>query len=181
MELKKKSIEVFREEVSYFLEKLHKKHTKDREGSFLFLLEQMKEFHNDFKDVYGYLEGDLLLNYINDLRRDGSDRYFTAYRLAYKIYAEFSEEVKGNSIIIRNLHSSIDYYRAIKIINQLYDLKMDTKKISDLKLLMQGTYYIGNISIKVYKNNMNLKITKLKEPKYTIKKRKEIQGVKRAK
>ena len=114
-----------------------------------------------------------MLSYISNTRRKGKESYSVGNKIATSLYDKFDEVIKGKSITIeKSINNIIDYYRAIRIMNDLYNLGIDNDNITSLNLFMYGTHYINDISIKIYKDELKLKITKLSNPRYTIKKRK---------
>lgn len=173
MELRKASVTEFTKKINVFLSELHKKHTEGKMDSMQTMLDKIKCFHDDFIKCYGRIDDDLLLSYISNTRRKGKESYSVGNKIATSLYDKFDEVIKGKSITIeKSINNIIDYYRAIRIMNDLYNLGIDNDNITSLNLFMYGTHYINDISIKIYKDELKLKITKLSNPRYTIKKRK---------
>ena len=173
MELRKASVTEFTKKINVFLSELHKKHTEGKMDSMQTMLDKIKCFHDDFIKCYGRIDDDLLLSYISNTRRKCKESYSVGNKIATSLYDKFDEVIKGKSITIeKSINNIIDYYRAIRIMNDLYNLGIDNDNITSLNLFMYGAHYINDVSIKIYKDELKLKITKLSKTKYTMKKRK---------
>lgn len=160
MELKKKSYEIFANELVEVLEGLYNKHIKYRQGSFLFIMDQIKSLYDDFKCIYGHIDGDLLIHYVSEMIKDSDDR--SAYALAYSLYYKFEFEEKCNSIIIKGCDTIADRYRALHIADRIYDLNI-SDEIKKIEFFESKLVKIKDVSIRTYLSNNNIKITKLKK------------------
>ena len=173
MELRKASVTEFTKKINVFLNELHKKHTEGKMDSMQTMLDKIKCFHDDFIKCYGRIDDDLLLSYISNTRRKCKESYSVGNKIATSLYDKFEEVIKGKRLTIeKSINNIIDYYRAIRTMNDLYNLGIDNDNITSLNLFMYGAHYINDVSIKIYKDELKLKITKLSNPRYTIKKEK---------